>query len=127
MDWRWLDQRALRLLHDESISLHGGAPGLRDEGLLYSALARPLHLMNYGAPDHADLAAAYAYGLARNHPFADGNKRTAFLSIGLFLHLNGYRLVAPQAEATAAILSLAAGELEESTLAAWVRARAQPR
>ncbi len=83
--------------------------------------------MNYGAPDHADLAAAYAYGLARNHPFADGNKRTAFLAIGLFLHLNGYRLVAPQAEATAAILSLAAGELEESTLAAWVRARAQPR
>ena len=81
------------LLHDESLAEHGGAPGIRDEGLLKSALARPLNLVAYGEPDLADLAAAYGVGLAKNHPFVDGNKRAAFLALGLFLALNGQRLV----------------------------------
>ena len=106
MNWRWIDRRALELLHDESIAEHGGAPGLRDEGLLESALARPQHLAAYGEPDLADLAAAYGAGLAQNHAFVDGNKRAAFLSVGLFLALNGQRLVATQAEATLVMLSM---------------------
>jgi death-on-curing protein len=121
MSWRWIDRQALLLLHDESLAEHGGASGLRDEGLLDSALARPLNLLAYGDPDFADLAAAYGVGLAKNHPFVDGNKRAAFLSVGLFLILNGYRLTAGQAEATAAMLEVAAGELDEATFAAWIR------
>ena len=92
--------RSSELLHDQSLSEHGGASGLRDEGLLESALARPLNLAPYGSPDVADLAAAYGVGLAKNHPFVDGNKRAAFLAVGLFLALNGRRLVASQADAT---------------------------
>jgi death-on-curing protein len=117
----------LTLLHDESLAQHGGAGGLRDEGLLESALARPLNLVAYGEPDHADLAAAYASGLAKNHAFVDGNKRAAFLAVGLFLGLNGYRLTATQPDATAAVLSLAASELGEAEFAAWVRANSSPR
>ncbi len=127
MSWRWIDKRALLLLHDESLAEHGGAAGLRDEGLLDSALARPLNANAYGKPDFADLAAAYGAGLAQNHPFVDGNKRAAFLSVGLFLFLNGYRLNASQAEATATVLALAAGELEEAAFAGWIRARAEKR
>ncbi len=100
MSWRWVDRKALELLHDESLAEHGGAPGLRDEGLLESALARPLNLAAYGRPDIADLAAAHGVGLAKNHPFVDGNKRVAFLAVGMFLALNGRRLVATQADAT---------------------------
>jgi death on curing protein len=122
MDWKWIDKRLLLLLHDESLALHGGASGLRDEGLLESALARPLNLVAYGQPDHADLAAAYASGLAKNHPFVDGNKRAAFLAVGLFLGLNGYRLTASQADATVTVLALAAGDMVESAFGAWVRA-----
>ena len=96
MSWHWIDQRLLVLLHDESLAMHGGATGLRDAGLLESALARPLNLSAYGEPDVAALAASYASGLAQNHPFVDGNKRAAFLSVGLFLGLNGYRLTASQ-------------------------------
>ena len=98
--WRWVDRQALLLLHDESLAEHGGAAGLRDEGLLDSALARPLNLVAYGKPDLAELAACYAVGLAKNHAFVDGNKRAAFLAMGLFLYLNGWRLHATQAEAT---------------------------
>jgi death-on-curing protein len=128
MTWRWIDKRLLVLLHDESLADHGGASGLRDEGLLDSALARPKNLLAYGAsPDIAALAAAYAAGLAKNHPFVDGNKRAAFLSIGLFLGLNRHRLVAHQAEATVAMFSLASGEWREEELAAWIREHAQPR
>ena len=127
MTWRWLDKRALLLLHDESLSQHGGASGLRDEGLLDSALARPLNLIAYGNPDFADLAAAYAAGFAGNHPFVDGNKRVALLAIGLFLALNGFCLRASQAETTAIILALAAGELNESALATWIRDHSVPR
>lgn len=121
--WRWIDKHALLLLHDESLAEHGGAGGMRDEGLLDSALARPLNLSGYGAPDLADLAAAYAAGIVRNHPFVDGNKRAAFLAAGLFLALNGMGLRAPQAQATAAMLALAAGELEEAAFAEWLRRR----
>ena len=123
MSWRWIDRRALELLHDESIAEHGGASGLRDEGLFESALARPQNLAAYGTPDIADLAAAYGAGLAQNHPFVDGNKRAAFLAVGLFLALNSQRLVATQADATMVMLGLAAGELNEQALAAWIRAR----
>jgi len=118
---RWVDKRALLLLHGESLAEHGGLPGLRDEGLLDSALARPLNLAAYGQPDLAALAAAYGVGLAKNHPFADGNKRVAFLAVGLFLALNGYRLNASQIEATQAMLAVAASEIDEAGFAAWLR------
>ncbi len=127
MNWRWVDRRALLLLHDESLAEHGGSAGLRDEGLLESALARARNLAAYGKPDVADLAAAYGVGLAKNHPFVDGNKRAAFLAVGLFLALNGHRLHATQADATLTMLAVAAGDIDERTFAAWVRAHAQPR
>jgi death-on-curing protein len=126
-DWRWIDRRALLLLHDESIAEHGGAAGIRDEGLLESALARPLNLVAYGDPDWAELAASYGVGLAKNHPFVDGNKRAAFLAVGLFLALNGHRLVATQADATLTMLSVAAGSLDEPGFAAWLRMHSRPR
>lgn len=127
MSWRWLERRALELLHDESIAEHGGAPGLRDAGLFESALARPLNLAAYGEPDVAELAAAYGVGLAKNHAFVDGNKRVAFLATGLFLSLNGQRLVTTQADATLTMLAVAAGSLDEPAFAAWLRAHTRPR
>lgn len=126
-DWVWVDRAALELLHDESLAEHGGAPGLRDVGLFESALARPLQLAAYGQPDLADLAAAYGMGLAKNHAFVDGNKRAAFLAVGLFLFLNGQRLATSQADATLTMLALAAGELEEPDFAAWIRSHLQNR
>ena len=122
MRWCWIDKRALLLLHDESLAEHGGASGMRDEGLLDSALARPLNLAAYGEPDVAALAASYGVGLAKNHAFVDGNKRAAFLAVGLFLWLNGHRLAVSQAEATLAMLAVAAGDLDEAACAAWLRA-----
>ena len=127
MNWRWVDRRALVLLHADSLAEHGGAPGLRDEGLLESALARPLNLASYGEPDVAELAACYGVGLAKNHAFVDGNKRAAFLAMGLFLALNGRRLVASQADATLTMLSVAAGTLDEAALADWLRRNIRPR
>jgi len=121
MNWRWVDKRALLLLHDESLAEHGGATGIRDEGLLDSALARPINLDAYGKPDFADLAAAYAIGLAKNHGFVDGNKRAAFLATGLFLYLNGYRLQVSQGDATLTMYAVAAGEMDEATFADWLR------
>jgi len=119
---RWLDQQALLLLHEESLSTFGGAAGLRDEGLLDSALHRPRNLHELGGvSDLSALAAAYAHGLSRNHPFVDGNKRAAFLAIGVFLAINGRRLTASPVEAVVAMTALAAGELDEPTLAAWIR------
>jgi death on curing protein len=126
-DWKWINRQVLLLLHDESLAEHGGASGLRDEGLLDSALARPLNLALYGSPDVASLAASYGLGLAKNHAFVDGNKRAAFLAVGLFLGLNGFRLVTSQADATLTVLALAAGDLDESGFAEWIRARIQPR
>jgi len=127
MNWRWISKPALLLLHAESLAEHGGSQGMRDEGLLDSALARPLNLAAYGQPDHAALAASYGIGIAKNHPFIDGNKRAALLATGLFLYLNGYRLTASQADTTIAMLSVAAGELTEDTFAAWLRQHARQR
>jgi death on curing protein len=119
--WKWIDRNILLLLHDESLAAHGGASGIRDEGLPDSALSRPLKLALYGEPDVAELAASYAFGLAKNHPFVDGNKRAAFLSIGLFLYLNGQTLTASQADATLTIMAVAASERTEADLATWIR------
>lgn len=125
--WRWVERRALELLHDESLAEHGGASGIRDEGLLDSALKRAENLAHYGRPDAFELAACYGVALAKNHPFVDGNKRAAFLAIGLFLWLNGLRLQAPQADATLTMLAVAAGQMNEAQLADWLRAHAQNR
>ncbi|MBL8519596.1 MAG: type II toxin-antitoxin system death-on-curing family toxin [Betaproteobacteria bacterium] len=119
--WNWVDRQVLLLLHDESLADHGGLSGIRDEGLLDSALARPQNLAAYGKPSVSELAASYTVGLAKNHAFVDGNKRAAFLAMGLFLFANGYRLTASQADATATMLAVAAGELAEDELAAWIR------
>ncbi|MFM2036855.1 MAG: hypothetical protein RL459_2120 [Pseudomonadota bacterium] len=124
---KWVNRKVLLLLHDESLAEHGGASGLRDEGLLDSALARPMNLALYQEPDIASLAACYCVGLAKNHPFMDGNKRAAFLAIGLFLMVNGFRLKATQAEATLTILDVAAGNMDETALADWIRAHIQAR
>ncbi len=121
MSLRFISRRALELLHDESLAEHGGRPGLRDEGLLESALARPHQLLAYAEPDVVALAAAYGYGLTRNHAFIDGNKRAGFLAAGLFLGLNGFRLVTTQADATLTMLALASGDLSEDEFADWLR------
>ena len=127
MSWRWISKQALLLLHAESLAEHGGSAGMRDEGLLDSALARPLNLAAYGEPDIAALAASYGVGVAKNHPFVDGNKRAAFLATGLFLYRNGYRLTASQADATLTMLSVAAGDLTEEAFAAWLRQHCKQR
>jgi death-on-curing protein len=119
--WQWIDKQLLVMLHDESLLLHGGASGIRDEGLLDSALNRAVNLALYSEPDFADLAAAYAIGLAKNHAFVDGNKRVAFLAVGLFLGLNGYKLTATQTDATQTMLAVASGEIQETTFAQWIR------
>ena len=124
--WKWINKQVLLLLHDESLAEHGGASGLRDQGLLESALARPVNLALYEAPDVADLAAAYGVGLAKNHAFVDGNKRAAFLAVGLFLALNGYRLSATQTDATLIMLSVASGDLPEVGFASWIGRNLQP-
>lgn len=117
----WLDVRDARAIHGRQIAEHGGISGVRDSNLLDSALARPVTQWNYGTDDHAALAAAYAYGIARNHPFADGNKRTAWVLARLFLALNGHQLSFGQQDATHIVLALAAGELTEEKLAIWFR------
>ena len=119
--WRWVERRLLLALHGESLAMHGGLSGIRDEGLLDSALARPEHLAAYGEPDFAGLAASYGVGLAKNHPFFDGNKRAAFLAVGLFLLINGRKLTASQVDATLTMLAVAAGEMDETTFAEWIR------
>lgn len=120
---KWISKRALLLLHEESLAEFGGARGLRDEGLLESALASPQNIHAYkSASMAAELAAAYGYGITKNHAFVDGNKRAAFLSIGLFLGMNGYRLTAEQADAVTVVLGVASGEVDETDLAAWIAA-----
>ncbi len=119
--WHWIDKRLLVTLHDESLTMHGGASGIRDEGLFDSALNRAANLAMYGKPDFAELAAAYGVGLAKNHAFVDGNKRVAFLSVGLFLGLNGYKLKATQVDATLVMLAVASGEMNEVDFANWIR------
>lgn len=121
LDPAWISKKAFLLLHEESLAIFGGARGLRDEGLLDSALARPHNILACN-PDSsiADIAASYGYGLARNHPFVDGNKRAAFLCIGLFLAINVHRLSADSLDAIRKIVALASGELPEQELAKWI-------
>lgn len=123
----WLDGAVIRAVHEEQLAENGGGVSLRDEGLLESALARPLHLAACGKPDVAALAAAYACGLAKNQPFVDGNKRTAFVATELFLALNGHALNATDADCVMTMLRLAASEIDEAAFAAWIQAHALPR
>ncbi len=119
--WIWVATEVAEAAHREQLAEHGGGDGVRNPGLLASAMVRPQNLQGYGNPDVAELAAAYAFGIARNHPFVDGNKRTAAVVCETFLALNGYRLTASDAELAVAFLALAAGELEEAELASWLR------
>lgn len=125
--WIWIETSVVLAIHEEQLAEHGGGVGVRDNGLLESALARPENLAAYGDPDAAELAAAYGFGIARNHPFVDGNKRTAFVASELFLALNGYRLDADDTDCVLTMLAVAAGELEESAFAEWLRSHSVPR
>ena len=120
---RWVAERSALALHDRQLAEHGGPEGVRDAGMLASALARPVNQWAYGTDDLCALAAAYAFGIARNHPFADGNKRTAWVVARLFLRKNGLVLRHDERESIATVLALAAGELTEDQLADWFRAR----
>lgn len=117
----WLTRQIIVAIHDEQLAIHGGASGLRDDGMLESALDRPRNRQAYESAELAELAAAYAFGIARNHPFVDGNKRTALLALYTFLGVNGFDFVVPEAEAAAMILALAAGEVDEEGLTRWIR------
>jgi death-on-curing protein len=117
----WLTRQIIVAIHDEQLAIHGGASGLRDEGMLESALDRPRNRWAYESAEFAELAAAYAFGIARNHPFVDGNKRTSLLALYTFLGVNGVDFAVAEADAAAMILSLAAGEVSEESLTRWVR------
>ncbi len=126
-DLIWVAVGVAAAAHAEQLAEHGGGEGIRDAGLLDSAMARPRNLAEYGEPDIAALAAAYAYGIARNHPFVDGNKRTAAVVSETFLMLNGHRLAVSDAELVVALVALAAGELSEDEVGAWFRDHLAPR
>jgi len=125
--WVWIEPAVVLAVHDEQLAEHGGRAGLRDMGLLESALARPLQLAAYGTPGRSALAAAYGVGIAKNHPFADGNKRTAFVAVELFLALNGALLVADDADCVLTMLAVAAGDLDEAAFARWIHEHSAPR
>ena len=118
----WINRQLILAIHDEQLREHGGGSGLRDEGLLESALARPINRAAYGEPDTAELAALYALGIARNHPFVDGNKRAAFGAMVTFLSLNGLELEALEREAYVVTLAMASGEMPEEEFIAWLQA-----
>ena len=122
----WIDDEVIDAVHEAQLAEHGGLVGIRDSGLLESALARPRNLAAYGSPDLADCAAAYGFGIARNHPFLDGNKRTAFVAMELFLALNGQSLMADDADCVLTMLAVAAGDIDEPSLAEWLRQRSAP-
>ena len=122
----WLSRQVIRAIHDEQLAEHGGSAGVRDEGLLESALARPLNCAGYGEPDLAELAAVYAIGIVRNHPFVDGNKRTGFAALFMFLALNGAEFEPPDVDATMAVLRLASGGLTDNEFINWVRDNSHP-
>jgi death-on-curing protein len=122
-EWIWLGSDLAEAIHDEQLAEHGGGAGVRDKGALLSALARAQNLVAYGSPDAAALASAYAFGVARNHAFVDGNKRTAWVLARLFLELNGIELRFDPVDAVVMMLSLAAGELSEDQVAEWFRER----
>ena len=121
--WRWIETSVVLAIHDRQLAEHGGVDGIRDSGAIASALARPAQLVSYGCPDIADLAAAHILGLASNHGFIDGNKRTAWVTVRLFLADNGHRLSFDPLEAVHVMEEVAAGRVSEVDLAAWLRAR----
>ena len=120
----WLSRQIVLAVHDEQLREHGGASGVRDEGLLERALARPLNRAGYGEPDTAELAAIYAIGIVRNHPFIDGNKRTGYVAMELFLDLNGIRFMATDADAVVTTLRMAASEISDEAFVDWVKQNA---
>ena len=123
MEWVWVEQKVVTAIHEAQLAEHGGLAGIRDEGLLLSALARAQNQAAYGDDaDVASLAAAYAFGIARNHPFLDGNKRTAFVVMELFLNVNGWSLEASDTDCISTMLAVASGDLGEKKLAQWLRA-----
>ena len=123
MTWRWLRHDVAVAMHGELIAEHGGRPGIRDAGLLSSALARAHHRTAYGESTVFDLAAAYAFGIVSNHPFVDGNKRTGLLAACVFLDLNGWELTASETEAVTAVLALAVKEIDEAGFSSWIEGR----
>lgn len=123
MSWRWLEPDLVYAIHDRQLAEHGGGEGIRDRDLVESAIARPRNLAAYGDPDAAALAAAYAFGLCRNHGFVDGNKRTAWVAARLFLADNDVRIGFDRVEAVRMVEGLAAGEFDEAYVSAWFRAR----
>ena len=125
--WVWIERAVILAVHDMQLAEHGGGGGIRDVNLLESALALPLNLAAYGEPDAAALAAAYGYGISRNHAFIDGNKRTGFVAAELFLRLNGYQLTADDADCVLTMLAVAAGDVTEDEFADWLRRHSVPR
>ncbi len=125
--WVWLHREVVLAVHEHQLAEHGGGAGVRDMGLLESALARPENLAGHGKPDIADLAAAYGYGISRNHAFIDGNKRTGFVATELFLDLNGHALTANDVDCVVTMLAVAAGEITEAEFATWIREHAEKR
>ena len=123
---KWLSKTVVLAMHEKLLADHGGSPGLRDPGLLDSALARARPLYAYGKPDTCDLAAAYAAGIIRNHPFVDGNKRTGFMSAYLFMAENGLQLTVPEVEVVQTVTLLAASEIDEAAFASWLREHGKP-
>lgn len=126
-DPHWLDRGVILAIQGELLARFGGLDGIRDEGLLDSALGRPLQSFHYEQPDLFDLAATYAHGLVKNHPFLDGNKRIGFMAAYTFLAVNGQQLESPEEEAVLQTLALAAGEIGEDAYAAWLRRSCTPR
>lgn len=125
---RWLTRSIVQAIQADQVRQHGGSPGLRDEGLLESALDRPINKLRYEPEsDLSKIAAAYGFGLVRNHPFVDGNKRVAFQAMYVFLGLNGFRLEADETEVVTLVLSLAAGDIDEAALTDWLRNHIQTR
>ena len=124
MSWIWLNSAVIIAVHEAQLAEHGGGTGVRDQNLLVSALSRPQNLAAYGKPDAADLAAAYGFGISRNHAFIDGNKRTGFVAAEMFLNLNGYQLSADDANSAVTMLAVSAGDITEVEFAAWIRLNA---
>lgn len=127
MSWVWLTRESVEAFHSAQLKRHGGLPGVRDENALEAALARPLNKAGYGEPDISELAAAYLYGLAMNHPFNDGNKRTAIVASGVFLMSNGYAITADNALVYQFVMDVAAGLVSEESAARWFRDWTVPR
>tara|TARA_R110002095_G_scaffold206687_1_gene190939 strand:- start:2121 stop:2510 length:390 start_codon:yes stop_codon:yes gene_type:complete len=125
-NYKWILESVAHAIHDAQLAEHGGLPGARDITLLQSALGKPQNLENYESPDIAALAASYGYGISRNHPFNDGNKRTAFVVVELFLMLNGYELTADDGACVLTMLDVASGSMTEEAFASWIRENIKP-